>query len=123
MHLYDSVTDTGAQVLPKMTSHWKRLNLHGALRLERLCGVYELVDTNRIPGGTVKIKVLERSTDFMALPNVCTRSESGEPDWICGLGQSEGEALQDAIARIMSALIVRSEWTEDQLEWADPTVF
>jgi hypothetical protein len=103
--------------------NWKELNLHGAHGIAKLCGVYELTDAHRLPGGKLKIKVLERAADFIAEPNVCIRSESGEPEWTCGLGKTELDALQDAIERIMSDLGARDEWSEEHLEWSDPRDF
>jgi hypothetical protein len=70
-----------------------------------------------------KIKVLERESDFIAAPNLSILTESGEWDGICGMGQSEVEALQDAIERVMEILATRDRWEEDQLVWSDPTEF
>jgi hypothetical protein len=103
--------------------NWKKMQLHGADGIAKLCGVYELTDAHRLPGGKFKIKVLERTDDFIAVPNVCTKSEGGQPEWICGLGATELEALQDAIERIMLDLSSKDEWGEEDLEWSDPRDF
>lgn len=101
---------------------WKNIRLNGASAIARICSVYELAE-HRLPGGKFKIKVLEREQDFIALPNVCIRSESGVPEWTCGIGGSETEALQDAIEYIMADLGTKQDWLEDELEWSDPRDF
>lgn len=101
---------------------WKHIALKGAGGISRTCSVYELTD-HRLPGGKLKIKVLERAGDYVAFPNVCIRSESGVPEWTCGLGASETEALQDAVDHLMADLGTRQEWTEEELEWSDPRDF
>lgn len=65
----------------------------------------------------------ERANDFLAVPNVCVRGPDGSPQWIGGLGRNELEALQDALARIMSDLSAREEWQEDELVWSDARDF
>jgi len=102
---------------------WKNIALHGAQSIARLCGIYEISDTHRLPNGAFKVKVLERAQDYLAVPNVCVRGPDGSPEWISGLGQNEREALQDAVARVMSKLGQRDEWQEDELVWSDPRDF
>ena len=104
-------------------SDWRQLDLNGANSIARLCGVYEFTVARRIPSGKLKIKVLERSADFIALPNVCVKSATGEKEWTCGIGKNEVEALQDAITRTMADLGSREEWAEEQLAWSDPRDF
>ncbi|HET9954821.1 MAG TPA: DUF3969 family protein [Polyangiaceae bacterium] len=109
--------------LDRLQLTWKQLQLNGASGIARVCGVYEITDQHRIPGGKFKIKVLERESDFIALPNVCIRSPDGVPEWSCGLGPSELEALQDAVTRVTSDLSARDEWSDESLEWSDPRDF
>ena len=102
---------------------WKDIELKGAIGIARICAVYEITDQHRLPGGKFKIKVLEREEDYIAIPNVCVRSESGMPEWTCGLGKSDMEALQDAVDRIMTDLGTKDEWSEEDLVWSDPRDF
>jgi hypothetical protein len=102
---------------------WKNIALHGAQRIAKVCAVYEISDSARLPNGAFKIKVLERAHDFLAVPNVCVLNAEGIAEWISGIGSTEQEALADALARIMSDLKQRDEWQEDQLAWTDPRDF
>jgi hypothetical protein len=102
--------------------NWKEIELKGAGSIARVCAVYELSD-NRLPAGGFKIKVLERENDYIALPNIRFRLESGVIDGTCGLGRSEIEALQDAFECVMAELGTKDEWLEEELEWSDPSDF
>ena len=101
---------------------WKHIRLGGAGGIARTCSVCEITE-HRLPGGKFKVKVLERQEDFVALVNVCIRSDGGVPEWTCGLGGSELEALQDAVDRMMVDLETRLAWSEQDLEWSDPRNF
>ncbi len=75
-------------------SSWKLVNLSGAAGIDRVCGVYEIAEHARIPGGRFKIKVLESvEGDYIAVTNVCLKAPDGTPDGRAGLGHSEVEAL------------------------------
>ncbi|WP_394833963.1 hypothetical protein LVJ94_46405 [Pendulispora rubella] len=102
--------------------NWKNVALHGSNGIARVCGEYEITDT-RLPAAKYKIKVLERRESFFASPNVAVKESDGTPEWIGGLGRTELEALQDAIARMGERFALRSRWNEDELEWSDPRDF
>ena len=102
---------------------WRGVKLHRAAAIERVCAVYEIAEPRRLPNGGYKIKVVERAADFMAIPNVCVKDAAGDPQWICGLGATALEALQDAIDRTESDLSARDFWEDEQLEWSDPRDF
>lgn len=102
---------------------WRDIELHGALAIERVCGVYHLFD-QRVPDGNFKIKVLEgASGGFTAVVNVCVRRPDGQPAWLSGLGPSELAALEDALKWFMHALDQRREWAPEDFEWRDPIHF
>jgi hypothetical protein len=80
---------------------WLRIDLHGAGRIARVCGLYEIQDPLRVPDGKFKVKVLQRGEcDFLALANICVRTADGTPDWTSGVGATEAEALE----RLLRAL-------------------
>jgi hypothetical protein len=101
---------------------WKKVNLHGSGGIARVCGEYVIADT-RIPGAKYRIKVLERESDFFAVPNVAVRGADGEADWIGGGGGTEVEALQGAIANLGGMLAAKREWSEDEVVWSDAVDF
>jgi len=109
--------------MEKRRMTWKEVNLHGSLAISRLCGEYVIDDHLRVPGTSYRIKVFERSADFMALPNLRFRTPDGSVDGTCGLGATEVEALQDAVARVSELLASRPRWDEEGLDWADPRDF
>ena len=75
--------------------NWLRINLHGAARIARVCGTYEVQDPLRVPDGKFKVKVLQRGeSDFLALANICVRTDNGTPDWTSGSGATEADALE-----------------------------
>ena len=96
--------------------NWNEVDLNGAVSIARVCGIYEIQDPHRLHGGKFKIKVLQRTKDFIALPNVCVKNADGMPEWACGLGQTEAEALQDALKWIMKDLEALDSWLPEQLE-------
>ncbi len=102
---------------------WKEVNLHGSLAISRLCGEYVIDDHLRVASVSYRIKVFERHDDFMALPNLRFRTADGSVDGTCGLGATEVEALQDAVARVSELLASRPKWDEDDLDWVDPRDF
>jgi hypothetical protein len=103
---------------------WKTIHLCGAGAIARVCGVYEITEIRRIPGGKFKIKVLERDRgDFAAFPNVSVKNSDGSSRGTCGLGADERAALQDAVKWFMSELDKRAEWAPEDFEWSDPLDF
>lgn len=110
-----------------MTDHakksWKELELHGAAAISRLCGEYVVTDVRRVPGTKYRIKVFERANDFIGLPDIRFRNPDGSVDGTCGLGATELEALQDAITQVAKVLASRAQWSERDIEWADPRDF
>jgi hypothetical protein len=102
---------------------WRNANLHGAARIARVCGLYEVTDT-RVPGTRFKVKILERAEgDFIALLNVCLKDRHGSPDGMAGLGGTEIEALEDALKWFMQDLAQRKTLNNDDFEWSDPLDF
>ncbi|NOK32980.1 hypothetical protein [Corallococcus exercitus] len=102
---------------------WSAINLRGAARISRVANIYEVQD-RRVPSTRYKIKVLERDIgDFLAVPNLCVKTRTGEPDWTAGLGRTELEALEDAIGRMGEALGTAERLTPDDFEWSDPRDF
>jgi hypothetical protein len=104
---------------------WLNVNLHGAVKIERVCGVYDIRDLLRVPDGHYKIKVMQHSADyFFASPNICVRSSDGAPDWVGGAGSTEIEALQDALKEFGESLdSLGGSLERERFEWADPTEF
>ena len=103
--------------------NWKNLHLHGSAAISRLCGEYVIDDVLRVPGTQYRIKVFERMDDYLALPNIGFRMSDGSVDGTCGLGASEHEALQNAIAGVGELLASRATWNEEDIEWSDPRDF
>lgn len=101
---------------------WKDVVLHGSAAISKLCAEYEITDT-RLPTAKYRIKVFERRDSFFASPNVAVKGSDAAPEWIGGLGRTELEALQDAIARMGEQFALRSTWNDNDLEWSDPVDF
>lgn len=103
---------------------WKNIDLHGSLAISRVVGEYHIYDHLRLPSNTsYRIKVFERRDDFLALPNIGFRTPDGSVDGTCGIGATDLEALQDAVARVSELLATRPRWEEADLEWSDPRDF
>ena len=103
---------------------WRAIDLHGAAGISRVVGVFEVQDLRGIPWTKYKIKVLERGIqDFIAIPNICVKSEKGAPEWISGLGRTEVDALQDVVKRFGDMLMSRRSWRLEDFEWSDPHDF
>jgi hypothetical protein len=102
---------------------FRLINLCGASSISRVANVYEIQDFQGVPWSKYKIKVLERSKDFLAVPNVAVRTAEGAVEWISGIGRTEAEALQDAVSQISEALSARGIWRPEDFEWSDPHEF
>lgn len=102
---------------------WKNVDLHGSIAISRVVGEYVVDDHPRVPSTSYRIKVFERSEDFLALPNLRFRARDGSVDGTCGLGATELEALQDAIARVSELLASRPRWEEGDVDWIDSRDF
>jgi hypothetical protein len=104
--------------------NWKTIDLHGAAKIERVVGIFEVSDTRGLPWPRYKIKVLERSSgSFVAVANVCVKDTKGAPDGEAGLGRTEVEALQDFITRFGERLNSRRDWRDADFDWSDPREF
>jgi|JI10StandDraft_1071094.scaffolds.fasta_scaffold202577_2 hypothetical protein len=110
-------------MMEKLGVAWKQVNLHESLSISRVVGEYLIEDHARLPSSGYRIKVFERRDDFMALPNLRFRAPDGTVDGTCGLGATELEALQDAVARVGVILASRPRWGEGDLDWIDPRDF
>ena len=103
--------------------HWKDVDLCGSRGISRLCTEYVIHDVPRVPGAKYLIEVFERDADFIAVPDIHFRNADGIVDGTSGLGSTELEALQDAIASVGALPASRPTWEEEDVEWADPRDF
>ena len=102
---------------------WKSINLHGAARIRKVVGVFEISENTRVPYGKFKIKVLEDSLGgYLAFPNLAYLKD-GEPDWTSGLGETIETALQDALFNFMESLPKPNQCSLDYFEWSAPEDF
>lgn len=103
---------------------WKRVDLRGAGSIERVCGVYEIYEHDKMPFGFFKIKVIEgREGSYHAVANVCFKGPDGAPYGQAGMGDSESEALQDCLRSFMTELQKREQWGAEDFSWTDPERF
>jgi hypothetical protein len=105
---------------------WARVNLQGATGISRVCGVYEVDDLMRVPDGKYKVKVLQRGPEeFVAYPNICVKSSPGGiPEWTSGLGRTEEEAIEKALASLGAQLAaLNGSLQRERFEWSDPVEF
>ena len=103
---------------------WRNVELSGASSLSRLSSEYEVIAPKVPQGGRFKIKVLERQDGtFIAMPNVCLRDPDGSPDWLAGKGDTDAEALENALRWFMAELAKRDQCQPEDFEWSDPVDF
>ena len=78
--------------------------MDGIIRIDRVVAEFDVwLDATLFPFPKMKVKVLKRSGDFIAVSNLSRRDRStGEPDGIAGLGDTADEALADLLARFTS---------------------
>lgn len=71
-------------------------------QIERIVAEFEIWVDESFPFPKFKVKVVDREGDYKASPNVVVRNcSSGDPEFICGLGDSVDEALQDLLSRFI----------------------
>ena len=104
---------------------WAKIDLKGAGSVPRVCAVYEVYDTRRVPDGKYRIKVVQYpSSEYRAFPNICVRSSGGIPEWTCGSGRTEAEALEAALAALSADLEkLHGSVEREAFEWSDPVEF
>lgn len=102
---------------------WREINLFGARTISKIVNVFE-VEAKGLPGERFKIKVIEQlDGKFVAMPNVCAKNSSGVPEWICGLGETSEEALEDALKWFMRSLEKFQPFKDADVEWMDSQDF
>lgn len=103
---------------------WKNINLHGTARVRKVVGLFDVLETQKVPYGKFKVKVLEDPNGgFIAFTNIAFKGSVGEPEWTSGIGGSVEVALEDAIKNFMETLPQPSECKESSFEWSAPEDF
>lgn len=107
------------------TKDWKKIDLCGAVSIDRVCALFEVEDGRVVPGRRFRIKVLERQVgDYLAVPNMFVRLPDGTPNYISGLASTEYDAVQDLLRRLMEQVqALPDDAPEERFEWADPRDF
>ena len=105
-------------------SDWKSVALYGAADIERVCGMYEIAEHAKVPGGRFKIKVLESvDGDYVAVSNVSVKGPDGACAGRAGLGRTEVEALQAALKYFMDDLDRMVDPNPEDFCWTSPETF
>ena len=97
--------------------------MDGIVRIDKVVAVLEVwLDATFFPFAKMKVKVLERSHDFLAVANLAYRDPvSGVPEYTSGLGDNAEEAVNDLLLRFVSEIREYSpstELTESHFEWS-----
>lgn len=100
----------------------------GILKIERVVGIFEVwLDASLIPHPRMRVKVLERADDFLAISNMeridpGTGRESG----VVGHGETAEEALDELLRKFVADArdnCPANGYTQDQFAWTDPIDF
>src|SRR5262245_12201315 len=98
--------------------------MDGVARIDRVVAQLEVWLDGSVPFPKMKVKVLQRQGDYLAVPNVAVRDlVSGEPDGIAGLGSTADEALNDLLPRFVAGVRKNTPaggLTEGDFEWSAP---
>jgi hypothetical protein len=99
----------------------------GIARIDRVVAELVVWLDGSLPFPKIRVKVLYRQSDYLALPNVAVRDlTSGEPDGISGLGCSIEEAVQDLLTRFIAGVRENTPsrgLTESDFVWSAPEDF
>jgi hypothetical protein len=97
------------------------------VKTERIAGYLEVWLGSIFPFAKMKVKVLERSSDFLAVPNLIFRNPStGDPEYVSGLGDTSDEAIHDLLERFVAdvkRLKPEGDLAESDFEWSAPEDF
>ena len=107
------------------STDWKSIRVDGFGALDRVVGEFVVGPPIRdLPIASFRIRVLERANgSFLAIPNIAVRDEQGQPDWVCGLGDSLEDAVKDCLEHLAKQIIARPVQTEADLAWSEPEDF
>jgi hypothetical protein len=101
--------------------------MDGIARIDRVVADLVVWLDGSLPFPKIRVKVLYRQSDYLALPNVAVRSiASGEPDGISGLGATIDEAVQDLLSRFIAGVRMNTPergLTESDFVWSAPEDF
>lgn len=100
--------------------NWKETKVEGIGLIEKVVAEFQIWSIEKIPSGKFKVKIFERqNSTFIGSPNIAVKSlEDNYPDWICGMGASIEEALEDTLKYFMGTLQGREDLTEEDFEWS-----
>lgn len=106
---------------------WKSIATRG-VTLEKLVSEYTMWH-EKLPYTKCKIRVWERSSDFLAISNINVKDyDNNSVDGICGIGKTEPEAVTDLINRLLDMISFYEEkqgrdYHEDDFEYVDNDSF
>jgi hypothetical protein len=101
--------------------------MDGIARIDRVSAEFVVWFDGSLPFPKMRVKVLHRQSDYLALPNVAVLSvTSGEPDGISGLGCTITDAVQDLLSRFIAGVRENTPergLTETDFVWSAPEDF
>ncbi len=101
--------------------------MDGIIRINKVAAILEVWLDATFPFAKMKVKVLDRSTDFLAVPNLIFKNPvSGDLEYISGLGVTAEEAINDLLVRFVAdirSLKPSTKLTETDFEWSAPEEF
>ena len=103
---------------------WTDIRIPGIARIDRVVAEFDVwTDGMTLPFAKFKVKIVERTDDFLGVVNVAIKNQvTGYPEWIGGNGWSVEEALEDAIRyflREVEKYAPPRPLTDEDFEWSD----
>jgi hypothetical protein len=93
--------------------------MNDIIRIDRVVAEFDVWLGEMFPFAKMKVKVLDRKNEgLLAIPNLHVLNKlSREPEYMCGLGDTVEEAVEDALARFTG--LARQHMPETGLTIAD----
>lgn len=97
---------------------WRDVKLEHITRIERVVAQFHIFLENQIEKTFVKVKILENvEGKFRGVTNMAVKdSETGEPLWIEGHGETVDETLEQTI-RLLLKTINNRKLTHENVVW------
>ena len=102
---------------------WKTIKIEGIVSIDKKIAEYR-IKSNKVPHEDFKIKIIEKQDgSFLAHPNIAVISKDGFPDYICGVGGSIEDALEDCYNYFIDNFSNRDNLTVDDFVYVEPEIF
>ena len=99
---------------------WNEIKHDGIAKVKKLVGEYNIWELNIIPCGKFKVKIYESINHiYTGYSNILIADDLGDFYCAVGHGRTEELALEDTISEFFKMTSRKTEWKEEDFQYAD----